>query len=115
VVTADGSVHVVSADNDADLFWAIRGGGGNFGVVTHFNFDAHPLGPIVAFAGVMYSTRDAAEILPRWRDHAADAPDEVTSVAAAISVPADPSLPEAVHNQSCRVVGACTPARSMKA
>ena len=105
VVCADGSVHVASADNDPDLFWALRGGGGNFGVVTHFDFDAHPLGPIVAFAGVMYSTRDAGEILPRWRDHIADAPDEVTSVAVAISMPADPSLPEAVHNQSCLVIG----------
>src|SRR4030095_4843389 len=90
VVCAGGSVHGASVDNDADLFWALRGGGGNFGVVTHFEFDAHPLGPIVAFAGVMYSTRDAAEILPRWRDHVADAPDEVTSVAGGISMPADP-------------------------
>lgn len=105
VVCADGSVHVASADNDPDLFWALRGGGGNFGVVTHFDFDAYPLGPIVAFAGVMYPTRDAGEILPRWRDHIADAPDEVTSVAVAISMPADPSLPEAVHNQSCLVIG----------
>ena len=105
VVCADGSVHVASADNDPDLFWALRGGGGNFGVVTHFDFDAHPLGPIVAFAGVLYSTRDAGEILPRWRDHIADAPDEVTSVAVGISMPADPGLPEAVHNQSCLVIG----------
>jgi FAD/FMN-containing dehydrogenase len=105
VVCADGSVHVASADEDPDLFWALRGGGGNFGVVTHFDFDTHPLGPIVAFAGVMYSTRDAGEILPRWRDHIADAPDEVTSVAVAISMPADPSLPEAVHNQSCLIIG----------
>jgi FAD/FMN-containing dehydrogenase len=105
VVCADGSVHVASADHDEDLFWALRGGGGNFGVVTHFDFDAHPLGPIVAFAGVMYSSRDAGEILPRWRDHVTGAPDEVTSVAVAISMPADPSLPEAVHNQSCLIIG----------
>ena len=105
VVCADGSVHVASPDSDADLFWALRGGGGNFGVVTHFDFDAHPLGPIVAFAGVMYSTRDAGEILPRWRDHVTDAPDEVTSVAVGISMPADPGLPEAVHDQSCLVIG----------
>jgi FAD/FMN-containing dehydrogenase len=105
VVCADGSVHVASADRDEELFWALRGGGGNFGVVTHFDFDAHPLGPIVAFAGVFYSTRDAGEILPRWRDHVADAPDEVTSVAVAISMPADPGLPEPVHDQSCLVIG----------
>ena len=105
MVCADGSVHVATADNDADLFWALRGGGGNFGVVTHFDFDAHPLGPTVAFAGVMYSSRDAGEVLPRWRDHISDAPDEVTSVAVGISMPADPSLPEAVHNQSCLVIG----------
>ena len=105
VVCADGSVHVASAESDPDLFWALRGGGGNFGVVTNFDFDAHPLGPIVAFAGVFYATRDAAEILPRWRDHITDAPDEVTSVAVAISMPADPGLPEGVHNQSCLVIG----------
>lgn len=105
VVCADGSVHVASDDHDEDLFWALRGGGGNFGVVTNFEFDAHPLGPIVAFAGVMYSTRDAASILPRWRDHLIDAPDEVTSLAVAISMPADPGLPPAVHNQSCLVIG----------
>ena len=105
VVCADGSVHVASADQDEDLFWALRGGGGNFGVVTHFDFDAHPLGPIVAFAGVMYSSRDAGEILPRWRDHVSGAADEVTSVAVGISMPADPGLPEAVHNQSCLVIG----------
>jgi FAD/FMN-containing dehydrogenase len=105
VVCADGLVHVASDDQDEDLFWALRGGGGNFGVVTHFDFDAHPLGPIVAFAGVMYSSRDAGEILPRWRDHISDAPDEVTSVAVGISMPADPNLPEAVHNQSCLVIG----------
>ena len=105
VVCANGSVHVASPDSDADLFWALRGGGGNFGVVTHFDFDAHPLGPIVAFAGVMYSSRDAGEILPRWHDHVTDAPDEVTSVAVGISMPADPGLPEAVHGQSCLVIG----------
>ena len=105
VVCADGSVHVVSDTQDADLFWALRGGGGNFGVVTNFEFDAHPLGPTVAFAGVFYSTRDAHEILRRWRDHITDAPDEVTSVAVSISMPADPSLPPGVHDQSCLVIG----------
>jgi hypothetical protein len=105
VVCADGSVRVASADSEPDLFWAIRGGGGNFGVVTEFEFDAHPLGPIVAFAGVMYRTSDAAVVLRRWRDHISNAPDEVTSVAVGITMPADPTLPEAVHDQSCLVIG----------
>jgi hypothetical protein len=73
--------------------------------VTSFEFDAHPLGPIVAFAGVFYASRDAGEILPRWRDLVSGYPDEVTSVAVGISMPADPGLPEPVHNQTCLVIG----------
>ena len=105
IVCADGSVRSASATSEPDLFWAIRGGGGNFGIVTSFEFRAHPLGPIVAFAGVFYPVADAATILPRWRDYCIDAPDEVTSVALAITMPASPHLPPPIHNQACLVVG----------
>jgi FAD/FMN-containing dehydrogenase len=105
VVCADGAVRTASPTSEPDLFWAIRGGGGNFGIVTSFEFRAHPLGPIVAFAGVFYSVADAATILPRWRDYCANAPDEVTSVALAITMPADPNLPEPIHNQACLIIG----------
>jgi hypothetical protein len=105
VVCADGSVRTASAKSEPDLFWALRGGGGNFGVVTSFEFRAHPLGPIVAFAGVFYRAADAAAVLPRWRDYCQDAPDEVTSVALAITMPAAPTLPPAIHDQACLVVG----------
>jgi FAD/FMN-containing dehydrogenase len=105
VVCADGSVRTASATSEPDLFWALRGGGGNFGVVTSFEFRAHPLGPIVAFAGVFYRAADAASILPRWRDYCATAPDEVTSVAVAITMPAAPTLPPPVHDQACLVIG----------
>jgi hypothetical protein len=105
VVCADGSVRTASATSEPDLFWALRGGGGNFGVVTSFEFRAHPLGPIVAFAGVFYRAADAATILPRWRDYCTDAPDEVTSLAVAITMPAAPTLPPSIHNQSCLVIG----------
>jgi FAD/FMN-containing dehydrogenase len=97
VVCADGSVRTASAKSEPDLFWALRGGGGNFGVVTSFEFEAHPHGPIVA--------ADAAKVLPLWRDYCQNAPDEVTSVALAITMPAAPTLPPAIHNQSCLVVG----------
>ena len=105
VVCADGSVRTASPTAEPDLFWALRGGGGNFGIVTSFEFRAHPLGPIVAFAGVFYPVGDAAQILPRWRDYCQDAPDEVTSVALAITMPAAPTLPPPIHNQACLVVG----------
>jgi FAD/FMN-containing dehydrogenase len=105
VVCADGSVLTASATSEPDLFWALRGGGGNFGVVTSFEFRAHPLGPIVAFAGVFYRVADAAKILPRWRNYCLQAPDEVTSVALAITMPAAPTLPPPIHNQACLVIG----------
>ena len=105
VVCADGTVRTASASSEPDLFWALRGGGGNFGVVTSFEFRAHPLGPIVAFAGLFYPVADAPSVLRRWRDYCVDAPDEVTSVAVAISMPAAPTLPPAVHGQACLVVG----------
>jgi FAD binding domain-containing protein/berberine-like enzyme len=105
VVCADGSVRTASATSEPDLFWALRGGGGNFGIVTSFEFRAHPLGPIVAFAGVFYRGADAAQILPRWRDYCLNAPDEVTSVAVAITMPAAPTLPPSIHNQPCLVIG----------
>jgi hypothetical protein len=117
VVCADGSVRTASAKSEPDLFWALRGGGGNFGIVTSFEFRAHPLGPIVSFAGVFYRAADAAQILPRWRDYCLDAPDEVTSVALAITMPASPTLPPPIHNQPCLVIGGVyvgTPEDGMK-
>ena len=105
VVCADGSVRTASESSNPDLFWALRGGGGNFGVVTSFEFRTHPLGPIVGFVGVFYPVRDAAKILPCWRDYCADAPDEVTSVALAITMPEADALPPPIHNQACLLVG----------
>ena len=106
VVCADGEVRTASSETNPDLFWAIRGGGGNFGIATSFTFRLHPVGPIVAFAGVFYPVEAAPEVLNGYREYFADAPDEVTAEALSITMPADPSLPEPVHDRHCLVVGA---------
>lgn len=104
VVGADGQVRVASADSSPDLFWALRGGGGNFGIVTSFTFQLYPLGPIVAFAGVFYPLADAVAILRKFRDFGDSAPEEVSALANGVTMPADPSLPPEVHDQHCLVI-----------
>src|SRR6266516_921835 len=105
LVCADGEVRTASADSNPDLFWAINGGGGNFGIVTSFTFRLHPLGPIVPFAGLFYPLEDVADILGRWREYVTEAPNEVTSVCVTITFPADPEMPEAIHDRPCVIVG----------
>jgi FAD/FMN-containing dehydrogenase len=77
VVTADGRLVVASADAREDLFWGLRGGGGNFGIVTSFEYDLHPVGPTVLAGMLMYPLDAAAEVLAYFRDYVAQAPDEV--------------------------------------
>ena len=105
LVTADGSVITASADENPDLFWAIRGGGGNFGIVTSFTFELHEVGPEVAFAATFYPLEDAAEVMRGWRSYIEGAPDEVTSVCVGITFPANPELPEAIHDRPVLIVG----------
>lgn len=82
VVTVDGDVLEVSADQHPDLFWAVRGGGGNFGVVTSFTFELVEFGPDVYGGFVLYAAEDAGDVLRRYRDWAATAPEEVTTILA---------------------------------
>ena len=77
VVLADGRLATASADQKSDLFWAIRGGGGNFGVVTSFRFRAHPVNEVVA-GNLVYELSKAPAVLRAYRDFAPSAPDEVT-------------------------------------
>ncbi|WP_432831533.1 FAD-binding oxidoreductase [Dactylosporangium sp. CA-092794] len=106
IVTADGRLLRASETEHEDLFWALRGGGGNFGVVTAFEFRAHPVGPIVMNAVVMYAASDAPEVLPAWRAWTAGLPDEVTSRAMFWSMPASPLLPPAVHDRDVLLTAA---------
>jgi hypothetical protein len=105
VVGADGQVHTASTEKNEDLFWAIRGGGGNFGIVTVFTYQLHDVGPIVAFAAPIYALEDAPSILRGWREFLASAPNEVASVAVVLTFPPVPDLPEVLHNRACLIVG----------
>ncbi|MBZ0162884.1 MAG: FAD-binding oxidoreductase [Notoacmeibacter sp.] len=78
IVTADGMLRRVSADENADLFWAIRGGGGNFGVVTEFEFHLHEVGPILMTGPVVHPLEEATEVLRAYRDIAEELPDDTT-------------------------------------
>jgi len=97
VVTADGAAHDVAADRDPDLFWALRGGGGNFGVVTEFTFRLHPVGPQVYAGVVAYPFAQAAQVLRAWRDLTAAAPDELTVWTVLRKAPPLPFLPASAH------------------
>jgi FAD/FMN-containing dehydrogenase len=105
VVGADGTVRIASADSHPELFWALRGGGGNYGVVTSFTFELQPAGPIVAFAATFYPVEEIAEILRGWREYVSTAPDEVTSVVVTVTFPAGPEMPEAIHDRAVAIVG----------
>ncbi len=99
IVTAEGEFLVASAGENPDLFWGIRGGGGNFGIVTSFEYQLHPVGPEVMFAGVLYPLDSARNVLPAWRDYMDDAPEEVSSQAVFWSVPEVPAFPKETHGK----------------
>ena len=106
LVCADGQVRTASADSNPDLFWAIRGGGGNFGVVTSFTFQCHPVGPMVAFAGVFHPVEDAENVYRQFRDWAATAPDEISALIGCTTLPASEHTPPEIHNTPMIVTGA---------
>jgi FAD/FMN-containing dehydrogenase len=93
VVTAASEIVTASAEVNPDLFWAIRGGGGNFGVVTEFTFDLHPVGPRVLGGMLLYPGFMAKEVLRHWRDFMLDAPREVGGGVALITAPPEEFVP----------------------
>jgi FAD/FMN-containing dehydrogenase len=104
VVLADGSVVQCDADREPDLFWALRGGGGNFGIVTQFSFRCHPVGTVLA-GPVAYDLDDTDELLRWYRDFIVAAPEELSGFAAYLSIPPGPPFPEELHlRKVCGVV-----------
>ncbi len=95
VDTADGVLRTASESENGDLFWGVRGGGGNFGVITSFEFQVHLVGPTVMFLGAIYRAEDAPQVMRGWRDFMATAPDEIGgSLVEFSTIPADPDYPE---------------------
>lgn len=106
VVTADGGFLTVNADQTADLFWALRGGGGNFGVVTSFEYRLYPVGPTIAFAGPVYPMEAASEVLRGLREFMRDAPNEINATTVHWRLPTAPPFPETVQGKDVIIVGA---------
>lgn len=106
VVTADGRLVRASRDENADLLWALKGGGGNFGVVTMFEFALHPVGPTVFFAGPVYPIEAGAGPIRFWRDFLADKHDRVGSLVEFSSIPVDPGYPEAAWGKRVYTIAA---------
>jgi FAD/FMN-containing dehydrogenase len=94
VVLADGSLVHCSETENADLLWGLRGGGGNFGVVVNFEFRLHEIEPELLFVAPIYPEERAREIIPRWRDFMATAPDRLSGLAEFSTIPHDPAYPE---------------------
>ena len=107
VVTADGDLLLASDDEHPELFWVLRGGGGNFGVVTSFEYRLHPVGPIVLAGLLAWPIAEAPQVLRRFRDFAADAPDEVGIMANLRQAPALPVIPEELHGQPIIALVVC--------
>ena len=106
MVTPSGDVVRASSDENADLFWAIRGGGGNFGIVTEFEYALHPVGPEVLAGLIVHPFSAAQEVLTQYRELAAQAPDELTVWVVMRKAPPLPFLPEDVHGTNVLVLAA---------
>jgi FAD/FMN-containing dehydrogenase len=99
VLTATGEVVRASATEHPDLFWALRGGGGNFGIVTRFEFRLHPVGPNVLSGLIVYPFSEAKRVLQQYRDFVAKAPDELAVWTVLRHAPPLPFLPQEVHGK----------------
>jgi FAD/FMN-containing dehydrogenase len=107
IVTADGELLRASEDDHPDLFWALRGGGGNFGVVTSFEFRLHSVGPTVLAGPILWDAADAGDLLRFYCDFIHDAPDELGTVVRFGTAPPLPVIPEDLHWRPVVMVGSC--------
>lgn len=107
VVTAQGEVIRAAADENADLFWALRGGGGNFGIVTSFEYRLFPVGPDILGGAIVWAGSDASDVLHFLRRFSATTPRETTCVAVLRIAPPAPWLPKEIHGKPIVAVFVC--------
>jgi FAD/FMN-containing dehydrogenase len=107
LVTASGEFVTASADRNAELFWGVRGGGGNFGVVTEFEFALQPVGPEVYAGAVLWPAEDAPELIRFYREWIESIPDELTTAVVQRRIPPLPAIPPELHGLPCVMVIAC--------
>ncbi|HVD82221.1 MAG TPA: FAD-binding oxidoreductase [Propionibacteriaceae bacterium] len=107
VVTAEGDIIRASANDHPDLFWALRGGGGNFGVVTSFRFTLHPVGPTVVAGPQFWAAENTTDVLRFYREFVTDAPDELGNVIRLGTIPPLPGVSEELHFRPAIAVASC--------
>lgn len=107
LVTAAGERLVVNPTNDAELFWGLRGGGGNFGVVTEFTYRLNPVGPVVTAGPLFWPMRDSPDVLRCYREWVAEAPDELMTIVVHRKAPALPEVPAALRGRLVVAVVVC--------
>ena len=107
MVTGDGRVVRASEKENSDLFWGLRGGGGNFGVVTSFEYKLYPIGPEIMAGAIAWHAEDARKVLEMYRDLTEQAPPELTCVAALRMAPPAPWLPKEIHGKPIVALFVC--------
>ena len=107
VVTADGRLVRASADENPELLWGLRGGGGNFGIVTSFEFQLHPVGPVIMGGPIFYPGEMAGDVLRFVRDFVKDIDDELTLLVNLCTAPPAPFIPEAWHGKRVCAIALC--------
>ncbi len=107
VVTAEARMVVAGPEGDSDLLWALRGGGGNWGVVTSFEYDLHPVGPMVTVVFTNYAGERAGQVLRDFRSFMRSAPDEISALGSLWRIPDEESYPEGVRGRPAVLIAAC--------
>jgi hypothetical protein len=107
LVTADGEFVKASETENPDLFWGVRGGGGNFGVVTEFEFRLNPVGPMVLAGPILWAMEDSPEVLRFYRDWITEVPEELTTIVTYRRVLPSPFVPTELHGKQAVIVGCC--------